>query len=83
MRGSKYSDLIKQARQPEDQYSGSTDSEAVPIRMVNLSIKVPESLRRHWVAEAKRRGMTITAVVTEALSAEFGQPENQKAGLPE
>lgn len=73
----KYGNLIKQARKPEDHESSQTDAKAVPIRMVNLSIKVPESFRRHWVAEAKRRGMTITAVVTEALSEEFGQPENQ------
>ncbi|NJO85306.1 MAG: hypothetical protein HC818_00075 [Synechococcaceae cyanobacterium RM1_1_27] len=56
-------------RKPEaDQKSG------LPENQVNLSIKVPESLRRHWVAEAKRSGTTITAVVIEALKERFGEP---------
>ncbi len=43
-------------------------------KSVNLSIKVPENLRRHWVAEAKRSGTSITAEVTEALNKKFGSP---------
>ena len=42
---------------------------------VNLSIKVPESRRRHWVAEAKRKGTSITAVIAEALNKKLGEPE--------
>ena len=52
MQGSKYGDLIKQARQPENQNSGP--SQVPQERVVNLSIKVPESSRRHWGSEAKR-----------------------------
>lgn len=44
-------------------------------REVNLSIKVPESRRRHWAAEAKRRGTSLTAVIVESLSKQFGEPE--------
>lgn len=42
--------------------------------MVNLSIRVPKRLRMHWVAEAKRHDTSITAVITEALNAKFGNP---------
>ena len=43
-------------------------------REVNLSIKVPEVLRRHWVSEAKKEGSTITAEITEALNRKYGKP---------
>jgi len=42
---------------------------------VNLTIKVPESLRRHWAAESKREGVSMTAVITQALIERFGTPE--------
>lgn len=42
---------------------------------VNLCVKVPVSLRRHWAAEAKRQGLTMTAVIVEALAAKFGKPD--------
>ena len=44
---------------------------------VNLCIKVPKSLRRHWAAEAKRHGITMTEVMTLALIQQFGKPDNQ------
>lgn len=74
---SKYGQLIKEARKTENQKSGK----AAPEKMesadpeVNLSIKVATSRRRHWAAEAKRRGTTLTAAITEALSERFGEPE--------
>ena len=43
-------------------------------REVNLSIKVPELMRRHWVSEAKKQGSTITAEITEALNKKYGKP---------
>jgi len=43
-------------------------------RDVNLTIKVSELRRRHWSAEAKRAGVTITEVICEALSDKFGEP---------
>ena len=47
----------------------------LPAKDVNLSIKVPESRRRHWVSEAKRQGTSLTAVILESLSKRFGEPE--------
>lgn len=78
----KFSDIIGKAKQtskPEDQISGNTEQE-VPSqsteveKMVNLCVKVPQSLRQHWAAEAKRQGTTMTAVITEALNQKFGKP---------
>jgi hypothetical protein len=48
---------------------------SVDDKDVNLSIKVPESRRRHWVSEAKRQGTSLTAVILESLSKRFGEPE--------
>lgn len=87
-KGSKYGDLIKQARQqdnqktrePVDQQSGKPDDQMTSKpdeKMVNLCVKVPESLRRHWAAESKRSGVTMTDVIVEALSQKFGLPDNQ------
>lgn len=46
--------------------------------MKNLCVKVPESWRRHWAAQAKLTGRTMTEVMVEALTEEFGLPEDQK-----
>jgi predicted HicB family RNase H-like nuclease len=82
---SKYGELIKQARipenqntkQPENQINLTDNSQDTlePEPEVNLCVKVPVSLRRHWAAEAKRQGITMTAVIIEALEAKFGKPE--------
>jgi len=74
---SKYGQLISAARKPASQKnrqpeSGQPDGS---VQDVNLSIKVPKSRRQHWAAEAKRQGTTLTAAITEALSARFGEPE--------
>ena len=73
---SKYGALIKEARKqdakkPQKQVAGQGTSLG---EGVNLSIKVAKSRRQHWAAEAKRQGTTLTAVITEALSAKFGEP---------
>lgn len=73
---SKYGELIKEARKQENRKTrkpeaGGNSSEPD----VNLSIKVAATRRRHWAAEAKRRGTTLTAAITEALSEKFGEPE--------
>jgi hypothetical protein len=57
---------------PEDQITSNPEE-----KMVNLCVKVPESQRRHWAAEAKRQGITMTEVITEALSQKFGLPDNK------
>lgn len=73
---SKYKELIKEARKQSGQKSKKTvmeqGSDAEPE--VNLSIKVAAARRRHWAAEAKRQGTTLTASITEALSEKFGEP---------
>jgi len=67
------------ASQMNNQLSGKPDNQITvkPEREVNLCVKVPESLRRHWAAEAKRQGITMTEVMTEALTQRFGKPDNQ------
>jgi len=77
----KFGNLIEQARkqgnqkQEENQKSDKPDNQTVADPDVNLCTKVPLSLRRHWSAEAKRRGVTLTAVITTALTEAFGTPE--------
>ena len=68
---------------PEIPFSGKPESqkarkpEAVAgnkIEFVNLTVKVDKSRRQHWAAEAKRNGITLTDVITKALTAKFGEP---------
>lgn len=71
----KYGDLIKQARKPENQVTSSEPPQDTSHQLeVNLCVKVPVGLRRHWAAEAKRQGTTMTAVIIEALTSKFGEP---------
>jgi hypothetical protein len=84
MSNSKYGDLIKKARKTENQETKKPDNqisnqpeateESTELE-VNLCVKVPVSLRRHWSAEAKRTGVTMTSVIIEALKALFGEPK--------
>ena len=74
---SKYGDLIKKAREQENQKTGSEPGR-LPSPEVNLCVKVPKSLRQHWAAEAKRQGTTMTEVIIKALKAKFGEPDSQK-----
>jgi hypothetical protein len=74
---SKYGQLIKEARKAESKKNRALEvgQESNSEVYVNLSIKVPKARRQHWAAEAKRQGTTLTAAITEALSAKFGEPE--------
>lgn len=74
---SKYGQLIKEARKAETKNNrGLEEGQGSNSEVyVNLSIKVPKTRRQHWAAEAKRQGTTLTAAITEALSARFGKPE--------
>lgn len=73
---SKYRQLIKEARKQENQKASKPEIvHDGGGEEVNLSIKVLKSRRQHWAAEAKRQGTTLTAAITEALSAKFGEPE--------
>lgn len=69
---SKYSELFKEAR--KDVRQNTIKPEETVEEMVNLCIKVPLSLRRHWAGESKKRGISMTEVVIEALKNEFGEP---------
>jgi hypothetical protein len=74
---SKYGQLIKEARKQENKKARKQDEDKSNNTEpdVNLSIKVSAPRRRHWAAEAKREGTTLTAAITEALSNRFGEPE--------
>ena len=74
---SKYGQLIKEARKHEGKkaINSAEEGKITAGEDVNLSIKVQKSRRQHWAAEAKRQGTTLTAAITEALSARFGEPE--------
>lgn len=67
-----YGDLIKQARGKESQNTRKPDS--VDGEMVNLGVKVSKARRRHWAAESKRTGVSMTSVIIDALIKEFGEP---------
>jgi hypothetical protein len=43
--------------------------------LVNLGVKVPLSWRRHWAAESKREGVSMTEIIIQALTSRFGRPE--------
>lgn len=74
---SKYKQLINAARKADSQNTRKPENGQASEREpdVNLSIKVNAARRRHWAAEAKRRGTTLTATITEALSERFGEPK--------
>ena len=59
---------------PDNQTTRQPEIEVVKEKEVNLCVKVPESLRRHWAAESKREGITMTEVIVQALEARFGRP---------
>ena len=75
----KYGELIQKARIPENQNieasPNASTGNAKKERDVNLCVKVPESLRRHWASESKRQGTSMTAAIVEALTSRFGTPE--------
>lgn len=72
---SKYGQLIKEARKQENKKARKPEANGDSSEPdVNLSIKVSAARRRHWAAEAKRQGTTLTATITEALSIKFGEP---------
>lgn len=66
--------VIKKTRKPESQKTRKIQS-IIDDPDVNLGVKVPLSLRRHWAAEAKRQGTSMTAIIIEALIEKLGTPE--------
>lgn len=67
-------DKAKQTRKPDIRNDEVTPD---PEKMVNLCVKIPQYLRQHWAAEAKRQGITMTEIIIEALNQKFGKPDNQ------
>lgn len=63
------------AKEPENQKADSKEQEVIKDPEVNLCIKVPKSLRQHWAAEAKRKGTTLKAIISQALEEILGLPE--------
>lgn len=73
--GGKYADIISKARSTESGNTSLPEEEPKePEEAVNLTIKVPKTLRRHWLIEAKRQDTSLTAAIVEALKARFGAP---------
>ena len=73
----KYGDLIKEARKPASKKTNEPENQKTsePDEMVNLCAKVPKAYRQHWAAESKRSGKSMTQVIVDALTAEFGLPD--------
>jgi len=71
---SKYKDLIQQAKKTDNQQSVKPENQIKELE-VNLCIKVEKRLRQHWAAEAKRKGTTLKAIISEALEDKLGLPE--------
>jgi hypothetical protein len=63
--------VLQKAIKPESSKTINTEIQKKE-ESVNLTIKVPASKRRHWVAESKRQGTSVTAVITDALDKKFG-----------
>lgn len=43
--------------------------------IVSLTVKVPESWRNYWQIEAKKRRTTMRQAIIDALTKEFGLPD--------
>ena len=56
------------------QYEESTAPE---IELAGLTVRVPKHHRVHWLIGAKKQGTSLTAAITEAMNARFGEPDSQ------
>jgi hypothetical protein len=64
------------ARKPERKITRKPEAAIVSTdEMVNLGVKVSRRRRRHWAAESKRKGVSMTEVIITALVEEFGEPD--------
>lgn len=46
--------------------------------IVNVTIKVPASLRKHWGLEAKQIDSNVTEQIIECMTKRFGLPEKSR-----
>jgi len=69
---SKAATLLPPEKAAED--NSEDDFPETSIEMAALTVRVPRSHRIHWLIGAKREGTSLTAAITEALNARFGEP---------
>lgn len=62
-------------RKMENQKTRKQDNQTDADEAVNLGVKVPLRYWRHWAAQSKLTGISMTEVIIAALIAEFGKPE--------
>jgi hypothetical protein len=69
---SKFKGLIQEARKPARQKEVKKGNKLkIEEKEVSLTIKIPVSVRRHWVSCAKAEGTSIKDEVVKALSERF------------
>lgn len=51
-----------------------TADEVAQVEFAALTIRVPRPSRIHWLVSAKQQNTSLTAAITEALNARFGEP---------
>lgn len=61
------------ATEPENHKASNTENQQTEVEMVNMTVKVSREQRLHWLIAAKREGSSLTAAITEALNARFGE----------
>lgn len=52
-------------------------SDEAATEFAGLTIKVPKRHRVHWLISAKKQNTSLTAAITEALNARFGEPDTE------
>jgi hypothetical protein len=52
------------------------DGKPAEEEIAALTVKVPLRWRIHWLISAKQERTTLTAVITEALTARYGLPKD-------
>lgn len=66
---------VQKTRKPKKQAVQKPRPADFSEEFVNLGVKVPLTWRRHWAAESKKTGVTMTEIIVEALTDRFGKPE--------
>lgn len=66
--------LMHASNARKDQNKGGAASEDELIETAAMTVRVPRQHRIHWLISAKKQGTSLTAAITEALNARFGEP---------
>lgn len=64
-------EAAEQAEQPPSQ---AEPSGVEQVEMAAMTVRVSRRHRLHWLIAAKKEGTSLTAAITEALNARFGEP---------